>query len=86
MDSTDEARALLAMVLASDAESHGYSGDPLEVGLYEYAARHGVDPADTRHRYPRESVLPFDSEWKYMRVTVREDDGSGPISRARQRC
>ena len=75
MDSPDEDRALLAMVLASDAEPHGDSGDPLEVGLYEHAARRGMHPGDTRIRYPRESVLPFDSEWKYMRVTVREDDG-----------
>lgn len=74
VDSPDEDRALLAMVLAADAEPDGGSGDPLEVGLYGYAAERGVDPATTRIRYQRQSVRPFDSAWKYMRVTVLEDD------------
>lgn len=78
MDSPDEDRALLAMVLASDAEPDGASGDPLEVGLYDYARHRGVDPVATRRRYERTSVQPFDSDWKYMRVTVIEDNG--PVS------
>jgi Ca2+-transporting ATPase len=73
LDSPDEARALLAMVLASDVEPDGSAGDPLEIGLCEYAAKRGVDPVATGVRYPRASVLPFDSTWKYMRVTVLED-------------
>ena len=78
LESPDEDRALLAMVLAADAEPDGGSGDPLEVGLYSYAAERGVDPATARIRYQRQSVRPFDSAWKYMRVTVLEDDG--PVS------
>ncbi len=78
MDSPDEDRALLAMVLAADAEPDGASGDPLEVGLYDFAAQRGVDPAATRLRYERTSVQPFDSEWRYMRATVIEDDA--PVS------
>jgi Ca2+-transporting ATPase len=78
LDSPDESRALLAMVIASDAEPDGGSGDPLETGLYRYATNRGVDPAAMRARYPRESFRSFDSSWKYMRVTVLED--TGPVS------
>ncbi len=78
LDSSDDERALLAMVLAADAEPGGGSGDPLEIGLYTYAAQHGVDPAETRSRYQRQSVRPFDSAWRFMRVTV--GDQEGPVS------
>ncbi|MEA3511014.1 MAG: cation-transporting P-type ATPase [Actinomycetota bacterium] len=74
LDSPDEDRALLAMVLASDAEPDGGSGDPLEVGLYRYATDRGIDPVGTRARFQRQSVRSFDSAWKYMRVTVLDDD------------
>ena len=73
LDSPDESRATLAMVLASDVESDGSSGDPLEIGLCAYAQKHGVDPVATFARYPRSSIRPFDSAWKYMSVTVIED-------------
>ena len=74
LDSPDEDRALLAMVLAADAEPDGGSGNPLEVGLYRYATDHDVDATVTRIAYPRQSVRPFDSAWKYMRVTVLEQN------------
>ncbi|HEU4614377.1 MAG TPA: HAD-IC family P-type ATPase, partial [Kofleriaceae bacterium] len=62
--------ALCALVYANDAE--GTTGDPLEVGLLEYAARRGLDPKAMRAACPRTSMLPFDSAWKLMRVTVDE--------------
>ena len=71
VDSLDTERALRAMVLANDAEET--AGDPLELALLEYAAKKGVDPADFARRMPRRSVLPFDSSYKFMRVTVEED-------------
>jgi len=74
IDVTDRQRALLTMVLAADAETDGASGDPLEIGLYEYARQQCVDPAELRNQYPRQSVCPFDSTLKYMRVTVLEQD------------
>jgi Ca2+-transporting ATPase len=73
IDVVDRHKALLVMALAAEAETDGASGDPLEIGLYEYARKHGVDPAAMRERYPRQSVLPFDSALKYMRVTVLDD-------------
>ncbi|HSN84163.1 MAG TPA: cation-transporting P-type ATPase, partial [Polyangiales bacterium] len=73
LDSPDERRALLAMVLAAEAEPGAQSGDPLETGLYAYAAERGVDAANERSRRQRLSERPFDSAWKYMRVTVEEN-------------
>ena len=73
LDATDRQRALRAMVLAADAEPDGGVGDPLELGLYTYAAAEGVDPVTTRMEHPRQSVRPFDSAWRYMRVSVTED-------------
>ena len=73
LDATDRERALRAMVLAADAEPDGGVGDPLEIGLYTYAAAQGVDPVTTRMEYTRQSVRPFDSAWRFMRVSVIED-------------
>ena len=73
LDAIDVERALRAMVLAADAEPDGGTGDPLEVALYTYAATQGLDPITTRATMTRQSVRPFDSAWRFMRVTVIED-------------
>jgi P-type Ca2+ transporter type 2C len=78
LDSPDRVRAVRAMVLAADAEPDGATGDPLEIGLYRYAAEQGVDPVATRIDHPRISIRSFDSAWRFMRVTVTEDDA--PVS------
>ena len=66
-------RALLAMVIASDAEVGLEVGDPMELALYDYAAGQGLDPKEIKNRYPRVDSRPFDSEWKFMRVTTNEN-------------
>jgi P-type Ca2+ transporter type 2C len=76
LDTVDQPRALRAMVLAAEAEPDGGSGDPLELGLYAHAAQFGVDAAAERARHKRISERPFDSDWKYIRVTVLEDGQS----------
>ena len=73
MDVTDQQRALMASILASDAEVDSALGDPLEIGLYAHAEKLGMDPASVRDSYPRQTVRPFDAAWRYMRVTVLED-------------
>ncbi|MFN4231858.1 cation-translocating P-type ATPase [Thermus sp.] len=65
----DPQRALLAMVLCNDADLETGAGDPLELGLLRYAAQH-LDVRQVRQEYPRLSERPFDSAWKYMRVTT----------------
>jgi Ca2+-transporting ATPase len=73
LDSPDKTRAIRAMILASETDSDGGSGDPLELGLYRHAIELGADPIETRARCKSQSVRPFDSKWKYMRATVLEE-------------
>ncbi len=78
LDALDGPRALTAMTLANDADLSTGAGDPMELGLLRFAAAGGVDVAMLRQRHPRVSERPFDSAWKYARVTVQ--DGGGTIS------
>jgi Ca2+-transporting ATPase len=75
LDSPTPERAWRAMALANETEPGTAAGDPLELGLLRFAERAGVDVARLRRECPRLSGRPFDSEWKFMRVTVEEADG-----------
>lgn len=79
LDSSDTERTLYAMVLANDAEHGTGAGDPLELALLDYAVSHGVNVGEITRQFPRKSVLPFDSTYKFMRVTV-EEQGQQPVS------
>jgi Ca2+-transporting ATPase len=72
LDSLDAERAMRAMALANDADEKVGAGDPLELALLEYSKRRGVELDSLRSLHPRRSSLPFDSSYKYMRVTVEE--------------
>ncbi len=72
VDAPDAERALQAMVLANDAEFATRAGDPLEIALLDYAVRRGADAASLASNRPRLSSRPFDSVYKFMRVTVDE--------------
>jgi Ca2+-transporting ATPase len=74
LDAVDKPAALVAMVVASDADIDGGAGDPLELGLLEYARHEGLDPSEVHVARPRRSLRAFDSEWKFMRVTVDEGE------------
>jgi Ca2+-transporting ATPase len=73
LDVTDMSRALAAVVLANDADLTTGAGDPLDLGLLRYAAEHGVEIGRLRSEHTRESERPFDSAWKFARVTVRHE-------------
>ncbi len=73
LDAADLPRALEAIVLANDADPDTGAGDPLDRGLLRYAVEHGVDVARVRRSHPVIAGRPFDSAWKFMRVTVREE-------------
>ncbi len=73
LESDDRGEALVAMVIASDADTDSEAGDPLELGLLAYARGEGVDPGELRRQRPRRGERPFDSAWKFMRVTVEHD-------------
>jgi Ca2+-transporting ATPase len=70
LDAPDPLEALRAMVLANDADDGSAAGDPLEQGLLEHARGAGLDVAALRAACPRCALRPFDSAWKFMRVTV----------------
>jgi Ca2+-transporting ATPase len=72
LDSPDRGRALRAMALASDAEPGHGVGDPIDRALLTYAGLQGHDPAALHAAHPRRSSRPFDSTWKFMRVSVVE--------------
>jgi Ca2+-transporting ATPase len=72
LDATDVPRALSALVLANDADLRMGAGDPLDVGLLRYAAAQGADIAALREGHPTASERPFDSTWKFTRVTVHD--------------
>jgi P-type Ca2+ transporter type 2C len=79
LETPDLERAHLAMVLANDADLETGIGDPLELGLLEYARTHGhqedaiANLNSMRNVYRRVAERPFDSAWKFMRVTVEKD-------------
>lgn len=72
VDSPHTQRALRAMALANDAEYDTGAGDPLELALLDYVFAQGHDVADLIRTSPRRGILPFDSAYKFMRVTVEE--------------
>ena len=78
LPAVDRGEALMALVLANDAEDDMKAGDPLELGLLRYAHDNGVDIPALRRAMPRVGLTPFDSQWKYMRVTVK--DGARKLS------
>jgi len=72
---SDERGALTAMALANDADLAARAGDPLEIALLEHVHAAGVDVAAEHRAHPRRDERPFDSAWRYMRVTVSEGAG-----------
>jgi len=68
----DQDEALRAVVLANDADLGTQAGDPLEIALLEYAAGRGIDIALLHESKARVDARPFDSAWRFMRVTVRD--------------
>lgn len=72
IDSPHTDLALRTMALANDAEEGTGAGDPLELALLDYAVSHGLNVAEITRHCTRKSVVPFDSTYKFMRVTVEE--------------
>jgi P-type Ca2+ transporter type 2C len=65
----DFTRLALGLVLCSDAtvaDDESIIGDPTEAALVVLAAKVGVDAEETRRTLPRRTLVPFDSEYKFM--------------------
>jgi Ca2+-transporting ATPase len=84
--------ALLAMVLANDADEDSGAGDPLELSLISFARQRGSDVPALHRAYPRLSSRGFDSNWRCMRATVHTPSGEsvaflkGAIEAVLARC
>lgn len=73
VDTENPTKLLRAIVLANDAETGSGAGDPLELALLEFAQASGADPQGLVRDFPRSDSKPFDSSYRYMRVTVAEN-------------
>lgn len=60
--------------IKADGNEFSTTGDPTEVALIVAAAKGGFDIEETRKKYRRSDVIPFDSEQKFM-ATVNDIDG-----------
>jgi magnesium-transporting ATPase (P-type) len=75
----------LAAVLCNDAELHNQEGqwivegDPMEGALLAFAGRAGLDRGETRGRWARTDVIPFDSNHRFMATLNHDHDGSGRV-------
>ena len=76
LESDQPEQALLAMVLANDADSVTRAGDPLELGLLDFAVEQGLDIEALLQRHVRIADKPFDAAWKYMSVTVQTESAT----------
>jgi Ca2+-transporting ATPase len=81
-----EAEALLALVLVNDAQPGSAAGDPLDVALLAHAATRGADVPALRAAWRRVAEQPFDSAWKFMRVSVERDGERASFSEPAERA
>jgi P-type Ca2+ transporter type 2C len=71
--------AILALVLANDADPDSGAGDPLDAALFAFSRERGADPVALHRAYPRVSSRGFDSHWRCMRATVVSPGGQTQV-------
>ncbi len=74
LDAPDEAEALEAMVLASEADAASGAADPVDVAMLRFAGL-SLDSAALHAGAPRRSARPFDATARFTRATVHRDGG-----------
>lgn len=72
IDSPDPERALLAMILANDADHDLGAGDSVDLALLAFAKMRAGDTRKIANGHARTSARPFDSTNKFMSVTVND--------------
>lgn len=70
IDTDNSDQLLQAIILANDADMSVGAGDPLELALLEFATDNNTNVDEVVRNNPRRDVMPFDSLYRYMRVTV----------------
>ncbi|MCA9838822.1 MAG: cation-transporting P-type ATPase [Trueperaceae bacterium] len=71
LDTYNRTLALRTMVIASDADLASGVGDPVDLALLEYAKQHS-NTVEKTATFEIISTKPFDSAWKYTRVSLQE--------------
>jgi cation-transporting ATPase F len=62
-----------------DGDAHEVVGDPTEAALLVTARKAGLDPETVSERHPRVSVIPFESERRFMATLHRSPAGQDPV-------
>lgn len=76
LDCTDLGETYRAMILVNDADLASGAGDPMELGIMSYVSQQDDQLiAITQQSHEIISTRPFDAQWKYMRVTIRNPAG-----------
>lgn len=76
LDCTDLGETYRAMILVNDADLASGAGDPMELGIMSYVSQQDDQLiAITQKSHEIISTRPFDTQWKYMRVTIRNPAG-----------
>ncbi len=76
---------VLAAVLCNDAELHNreghgsVEGDPMEGALLAFADKTGLDRSETRGRWARTDVIPFDTKHRFMATLNHDHEGNGRV-------
>ncbi len=77
LDCDDLQEAYKAMVLVNDADLNTGAGDPLELGILRYVREQDERLIDNIKRHHKTiASRPFDADWKFMRVTVTNKQGT----------
>jgi magnesium-transporting ATPase (P-type) len=75
----------LAASLCNDAELHNregrwtVEGDPMEGALLAFAGKAGLDLGETRDRWARTDVIPFDSKHRFMATLNHDHEGNARV-------
>ena len=73
VETTNCDELIKAMALVNDADLAASAGDSLELGLLRFVAQ-SADVVQLRAKFPRVGSKPFDSSYRYMRVSVSDGD------------
>lgn len=72
LECQDQDQAIMASILANDAESDSTAGDPMDIAFIRLAEERGINVREARAKNPIVYKKPFDSEWKYELVRTSE--------------
>jgi len=85
LDNPDLEQGITSVVLCNDAElsHHGTSydtyGNPIDMALVKLGLKFKFDPQLLRQKFPRNDLIPYETEHKFMATLHHDHDGNGFI-------